>query len=400
MQLLTTQMKNYLANSSWIRKMFETGIELKKQYGAENVYDFSLGNPDLPPPQNIKETLHNIAESSTSPFAFGYVPNAGIPSVRKKLAQHLSQEQQITVNMENIIVTCGAAGALNIFFRSILEPQDEVICLAPYFVEYGFYVGNYKGILVPVKTKEPDFSIDIAAIEKAITRKTRAIIINSPNNPTGKIYSQNELDELAALLEKISATREKPVFLVSDEPYRFLAYDNKTVPPVLPAYKYSIIAGSFSKSLSLAGARTGYLAVNPDMPNNKELTDGLILANRILGYVNAPVIGQRIIESLISDGVNIDIYDERRKTMAQVLTDAGIEFSMPAGAFYFFPRVPGNDDDKAFCATLQKYNILTVPGRGFGYPGYFRMTFCMDRKIIENSATAFKNAVKEWKACI
>jgi aspartate aminotransferase len=377
--------------------MFETGIELKKKYGAENVYDFSLGNPDLPPPPAIKEAISSLHEKSEQPLAFGYVPNAGLPSIRTKMAKQLSIEQNSNLTAKELIITCGAAGALNIFFRSILEIGDEVICPAPYFVEYGFYVGNYGGILCPVKTIAPDFHLDLAAIEKAITPKTRAIIVNSPNNPSGQICSQDELEKLAALLKNASKKYGKPIFLISDEPYRFLTYDNETVPPILPLYKYSLIAGSFSKSHSLAGVRIGYIAVNPEMPGAENLLSGLILANRILGFVNAPVIGQFLLEQLLDkSGVDISIYDERRHAMAKVLTDAGIEFAMPKGAFYFFPKTPGNGDDKAFVSALQKKNILAVPGSGFGYPGYFRLTFCMDKQIILNSAAAFKCAVKEW----
>lgn len=396
MQLLTTQMSEHISNSSWIRRMFETGIELKKQYGAENIYDFSLGNPDLPPPSQIKEAIDQLKNISEKPLSFGYVPNAGIPSVRIKLAKALAQEQNTALTAKDIVVTCGAAGALNIFFRAIIEQDDEVICPAPYFVEYGFYVGNYGGILRPVKTIEPDFKLDLDAIEKTITPKTRAIIINSPNNPSGQICSQTELEQLAKLLEHYSDKFGKAIFIISDEPYRFLTYDNEIVPPVLPLYKYSLIAGSFSKSLSLAGARIGYIAVNPDMPNAEQLLSGLVLANRILGFVNAPIIGQYLIEHLIDKGgVDISIYNERRHAMAQVLKNAGIEFTMPKGAFYFFPKAPGNGDDKTFVATLQKENILAVPGSGFGYPGHFRLTFCIDKQIIINSAEGFKKAMKK-----
>lgn len=389
-------MSDYITNSSWIRRMFEAGIELKNKYGAENVYDFSLGNPDLPPPPQIKDAIKNLQNIADKPLAFGYVPNAGIPEVRTKLAKALSSEQKTELNAKDIIITCGAAGALNIFFRSILEQGDEVICPAPYFVEYGFYVGNYGGILRPVKTLEPDFKLDLDAIEQSITAKTKAIIVNSPNNPSGQICSQTELEQLAKLLEHYSEKYGKPIFIISDEPYRFLTYDNETVPPILPLYKYSLVAGSFSKSLSLAGARIGYIAVNPAMPNAEQLLNGLTLANRILGFVNAPIIGQLLISHLIDKGgIDINIYNERRHAMAQVLTDAGIEFAMPKGAFYFFPKTPGNVDDKKFVATMQKQNILAVPGSGFGYPGYFRLTFCMNKQIIINSAPSFKKAMQD-----
>ena len=393
MPLLSQQITSHIKDGSWIRRMFEAGIELKQQHGAENVFDFSLGNPDLPPPPAVAEALNELADKAREPLAFGYVPNAGLPDLRARLAGMISKEQNVDVSAGEVIVTCGAAGALNVLMRCLLEPGDDVICMAPYFVEYGFYAGNFGGVLRPVDTVRPTFALDIAAIGRAITPRTRAVIINSPNNPTGQISTEQELRELSDVLARASAGRDRPIFLISDEPYRFLTYDGTTVPPVLPLYPHAIIAGSFSKSLSLAGERLGYLAWNPAIEGSAALSAGFTLANRILGFVNAPVIGQYLLDKALSaGGVDVSIYDERRHAMAEVLRQAGIDFQMPQGAFYFFPEAPGGDD-QAFVERLREQNILAVPGSGFGFPGHFRLAFCMDKRIIERSADAFKRVM-------
>lgn len=393
MQVLTEQMETYIANSSWIRRMFEAGMELKREYGADNVFDFSLGNPDLPPPPAVGDALRDLADRAGRPLVFGYVPNAGLPATRRALAEALAAEQEVALTADHVVVTCGAAGGLNVVLRSILDRDDEVICSAPYFVEYGFYAANHGGRMVAVQSEPMRFGLDLSAVEQALSAKTRAVIINSPNNPSGQIYAQEELAALAELLKRHSEKHGRPVFLVSDEPYRFLTYDNATVPPVLPLYAYSVVVGSFSKSLSLAGERVGYIAANPRMPGIATLMNGLVLANRILGFVNAPVIAQHLVTRCLDAGVDVSIYDRRRGAMARVLDGAGIEYVMPRGAFYFFPRVPQGGDDKAFCATLQEQKILAVPGTGFGCPGFFRLTFCVGEKVIEGSAPGFKRAV-------
>jgi aspartate aminotransferase len=294
-------------------------------------------------------------------------------------------------------VTCGAAGGLNVVFRTVLERGDEIICPSPYFVEYGFYVGHYGGKLVPVACKLPDFSLDLDAIESAITAQTRVVLIDSPNNPTGVVYSESELKALAAILTRAGERFGRPIYLVSDEPYRFLTYDGTEVPPVLPLHEYSMAIGSFSKSLSMAGERIGYIAVNPAMPQGDQLIGGLIFCNRTLGYVNAPVIGQRLVEAALGATVDARIYERRRNAMAGILRDAGIEFFLPKGAFYFFPKVPGRVDDLEFCRLLLDERILAVPGRGFGLPGYFRLTYCMDEAVILRAAQGFKAAVGRAK---
>lgn len=393
MSLVSAQIRDYMNNASFIRKMFETGIELKKQFGADNVYDFSLGNPDLPPPEDIGTALGEVSAQMDKPFALGYMNNAGYPEVRAAVAAKLSEEQEIQIGADQVVLTCGAAGAINVFFRAVLERDDEVICPAPYFVEYGFYAGNFGGRLCPVKSKPFTFELDFEALEQAFTPKTRAVIINSPNNPTGQIYSRAELEKLAALMKKFSDQFGRPIYLVSDEPYRFLNYDHLPMPSVFEIYPYSVIVSSYSKKLSLAGARIGYFAANPAIPNVAELLGAVIMTNRILGFVNAPAIAQRVLLHCIDEAVDIDIYRERRNAMAEVLDAAGIKYAMPRGAFYFFPESP-IADDKKFVQALLAERILAVPGSGFGYPGYFRLAFCTDAKIIRAAAAGFARAVK------
>lgn len=379
-----------------IRRMFEAGIELKKKYGAENVFDYSLGNPDIPAPETVKTALQEIAGHADEPFAFGYMPNAGLPDARKALAQKISAEQGVTISGDQLVVTVGAAGGLNVFFRAVLEEGDEVLCPSPYFVEYGFYAGNYGGVLKSVPTKE-DFSLDIDAFDKAITAKTRAVIIDSPNNPTGQIYSAQEIAALAEVLKKHSAANGRPIYLISDEPYRFLNFDGVEIPGVFQYYDASVVIGSFSKNLSLAGARIGFIAVNSKLENNEELMAGLIMCNRILGFVNAPVIAQKLILKCIDSEVDLNIYRRRRDALAKVLSDAGIEFTMPRGAFYFFPKSPVADEQK-FVDALLNERVLAVSGKGFGKPGYIRLAFCsIDEKQIAASAESFKRAVAALK---
>ncbi len=393
MQYVSQEIKGYLANSSMIRKMFEAGIELKKQFGAENVYDFSLGNPDLPPPASVKPALEKLAASAGEPFAFGYMPNAGYPALREKLAAYISREQNCTVPASNVIMTCGAAGGINVFFRATLEAGDEVICPAPYFVEYGFYAGNYGGKLVPVPSKDFTFELDPDALEKAFTAKTRAVILNSPNNPTGQIYSRAELTRFAAIIAAAEKKFGRTIYVISDEPYRFLNFDNAELPPTFELFPHSVVIGSYSKNLSLAGERLGYIAVSPHFEGAEELSGALILCNRILGFVNAPAVAQKILMECMTSQVDLEIYRARRDAMAKVLTDAGIGFTMPRGAFYFFPKSPVADE-KIFIKALLDEHILVVPGSGFGAPGYFRAAFCVGTDVIERSAEGFKRAVK------
>ena len=396
MQTVTPEIAKSMASSSWIRKMFEKGIELKKEFGEDAVCDFSLGNPDVPPPSAAKAALEDIASSAVRPLGLGYCPNAGIPEVREAMAGYLSRQQGIEIRAKDVVMTVGAAGALVSFFRAVIEPGDEIITPAPYFVEYGAYCGHFGGVLKPVKSLPPSFRPDLDAIEQAITDKTRAIIVNSPNNPTGCVYPEEDLLTLARIVDKVNETRERPLFILSDEPYRAFAYDGIRVPAILPMSRYACVLGSFSKTLSLAGERIGYFAANPAMPDQTSLVAAVTLTNRTLGFVNAPVIGQRLAAALVNETVDLEIYDRRRKLMAKVLSDAGIEFEMPKGAFYFFAKSPV-DDDSAFVDALLKERILVVPGKGFGFGGYVRLSCSVDEKIIARSAEGFKRAMQSLR---
>ena len=397
MQTVTDDFHAAAGKSSFIRKMFEKGIELKKLYGEDAVCDFSLGNPDVPPPEAARAVLHRIADEAIKPLGLGYCPNAGIPACREAIAAHLAQQQGLPLAGKDVVITVGAASALVCFFRATLDPGDEIIVPSPYFVEYGNYCGHFGGVLKPVPTHE-DFTLDIPAIAAAVTPRTRAILVNSPNNPTGAIYTRAELEALAALVEKVNAGRgasARPLFILSDEPYRAFAYGGAEVPAMLPLSPFVLVLGSFSKTLSMAGERIGYIAVNPALSqaDNGALLTTLTLVNRTLGYVNAPVIGQRLAAAICGTTVDLAIYTRRHDLMAKVLTDAGIEFVMPRGAFYFFPRAPGGDDQR-FVDALLAEKILAVPGSGFGRAGHVRLSCAVDEKIIARSAEGFKRAAE------
>ncbi len=390
--MLNPQVETYLEKSSLIRKMFTEGARLKKEYGKENVYDFSLGNPDIPAPEEVHKALHNLTAESPLSYEHGYCPNAGLPELQEKLAKKLSDIHQVKVPAQHVTVTSGAAGAVNAFFRAVLCPGDEVITFSPYFVEYGFYAENYGARLKTVPTDD-DFLPDIDALEKTITERTRVCLINSPHNPTGVVYSEEVLRRIVAVIESKNSQLDKPIFLLSDEPYRFLAYDGKKVPPVLNQYPYSVVASSFSKDLSLAGERIGYLAISPYLPDAEKLAGAVSITNRILGFVNAPLLMQRMLLKTLNSQVDISLYKKRRDALAEVLCQAGIEFTMPHGAFYFFPKNPLNDDSE-WIEVLKRERILAVPGFAFGTPGYFRLSFCVSEETIHNSREAFQRAMK------
>jgi aspartate aminotransferase len=324
------------------------------------------------------------------------MPNGGYPWVREAIAQRMSVEQEMPISNGDMLMTCGAAGGLNIVMKAILNPGDEVIILAPYFVEYGFYIDNHGGAAKVVSTDE-EFNLDLKAIEEAISEKTRAIIINSPNNPCGQVYSEKALAELGKLLETMESKYSSMIFMLSDEPYRKIIYDNYTVPSIFKAYTNSIVISSYSKDLSLPGERIGYLAVHPKMQDKAQLLDALTLANRILGFVNAPALMQRVVAELQDEVVDINIYARRKELMCGILKDAGIEFTEPKGAFYVFPKSPIADDVK-FVAMLQEERILAVPGVGFGSPGYLRIAFCVPEEVIINSAESFKRVMAKVAA--
>jgi aspartate aminotransferase len=383
---ISQKMMNFAERSSWIRKMFEEGARLKAEFGAENVFDFSLGNPDLPPPAQYSENVREVT-AEEGPGIHGYMANSGYPFVREAVAKQISEEQGIPLNQDEILMTVGAAGGLNVIMKAILDPGDEVIILAPFFVEYHFYIDNHGGVAKVVNTAS-DFSLDLGAIEEAITDKTKAIIINSPNNPTGQIYSADELANLGKILAKAPQT----IYLISDEPYRKIVYDNIAVPSIFTAYKNSMVVASYSKDLSLPGERIGYIAVHPEISDHGPLIGAMTLANRILGFVNAPALMQRVVAKLQGVTVDCSIYARRRELFCQILKEAGYEFTPPRGAFYLFPKSP-IADDAAFVRLLADQKILAVPGRGFGMPGYFRLAFCVEDKVIAGAGDGFKKAM-------
>jgi len=383
-----------LSRSSWIRKMFEEGARLKAKHGAENVFDFSLGNPNLEPPDEFKAALREVAMTSETGI-HGYMPNTGYPIVCKAVAAYLSKEQQVPVTANEVIMTCGAAGALNVILKALLDPGDEIITPVPGFVEYGFYAGNHGGVLKTVPTK-PDFGLDLDAVSAAITSRTKAVLINSPNNPTGRIYSQQSLKKLGRLLQDKGMEFDRTLYLISDEPYRKIVFDGFEVPSIFDCYQESIIASSYSKSISLAGERIGFLAVNPRAVYKKDLLGAMALANRILGFVNAPALMQRVVASIQEASVDISAYTRRRDLLCDGLADCGYEFIKPPGAFYLFPKTPVPDDVQ-FVQALQEELILTVPGSGFGGPGYFRIAFCVDDTTIINAMSGFRRVMKKYK---
>jgi len=387
---VSKKMNTFAQSSSWIRKMFEGGARLKAEFGAENVFDFSLGNPDLPPPPQFQKTLVNLA-ANEAPGVHSYMPNGGYPFVRDAVAAQLSIEQGITLSRDEMLMTCGAAGGLNVVLKALLDPEDEVIILAPFFVEYKFYIDNHGGVSKVVPT-DSEFNPDLDAIASAISEKTKAILINSPNNPTGQIYSKESLTELSNVLSAASEKYNNTIYLIADEPYRKIVFDDHEVPSILLAYQNSMVVSSYSKDLSLPGERIGYIAVHPEIADKNALLEALTLGNRILGFVNAPALMQRVVAELQGATVDNSIYTRRRDIFCRILSDAGYQFMPPKGAFYVFPKSP-LDDDVEFVRILQEQKILAVPGKGFGAPGYFRLAFCVEDAVIERSAEPFRKAM-------
>ncbi|MZP42638.1 pyridoxal phosphate-dependent aminotransferase [Heliobacterium gestii] len=382
-----------ISQSSWIRKMFEEGERLKPIVGEDKVYDFTIGNPNNEPPAAFREALKELANDPI-PGMHRYMSNAGYPETRQAIADALRAASGKPLTADNVVMTVGAGGALNVVFKTILDPGDEVIISAPFFVEYKGYLANHGGKAVIVQSKE-DFQLDLDAIAAAVTAKTRAVIINSPNNPTGVIYPAESLAALHRLLEAKGAELGRTLFVVSDEPYAKIVYDDITVPSVFAHIRNSIVVTSHSKDLALPGERIGYVAFSPEIDEASLLFDGLVLANRILGFVNAPALMQRLVAKLQNESVNIDEYREKRDLFYDNLTAMGFEMVKPQGAFYLFPKSPLADDVE-FVRRAQKYNILLVPGSGFGKPGYFRIAYCVEKRIIENSLEAFRALAKEF----
>lgn len=391
---VSKKIEGMITKSSWIRKMFEDGIRLKQQHGAENVFDFSLGNPNVPPPPELKKALLEVARDER-PGVHAYMPNAGFPETRSAVASKLSRDHGVKLSADHVIMTCGAAGALNVILKTLLDPGDEVIIPAPYFVEYQSYVDNHNGAVRLVKSKE-DFSLDLWAVAEAITERTKAVLINTPNNPTGRVYDEASIRALASLLEDKGSKFDRAIHLISDEPYDKIVYDGITVPSLLKAYRHSLIANSYSKTLSVPGERIGFIAVNPATDSLDLLLGGLVMCNRTLGFVNAPAFIQRVLPRVLDVEVNVAEYQRKRDLLCEGLAACGYEFTKPEGAFYLFPKSPIADDVE-FVRALQKKNILTVPGSGFGAPGYFRIAYCVEDKIIVNSLKGFGEVIREFR---
>lgn len=391
---ISKQIEQIIVKSSWIRKMFEEGARLKAIHGAANVFDFSLGNPNLEPPESFQRVLEQVISEKRA-GSHGYMANTGYPETRKAIADYLAAEQAIAYEAEDIVMTCGAAGGLNIILKSILDPGDEVLTPTPHFVEYGFYVANHGGLLKTVPSTS-EFQLDIAAFEEAICERTKAVLINSPNNPTGQVYDASSLGALGDLLRQKSERYGRTIFLIADEPYRKIVYDGIKVPSVASVYGESILTTSYSKDLSIPGERIGFVAVHPDSAHRKQLGSALALTNRILGFVNAPALMQRVVAGLQGECTDVAAYARKRRLLCDGLARVGYAFVKPAGTFYLFPKSPISDD-VAFVRALQEERILVVPGSGFGGPGYFRIAFCVSDETIVNALPGFERVMRRFK---
>lgn len=392
--MISEKMKPLVQNNSAIRMMFEEGKRLASIYGPENVYDFSLGNPNVPAPEAVNQAIIDILNEEASTFVHGYMSNAGYEDVRETIAASLNERFGTSFHMENIIMTVGAASGLNIILKTLLNPGDQVMTFAPYFLEYGNYVRNYDGELVVVSPNRETFQPNLKEFEEKIGPKTKAVIINSPNNPTGVVYSEETLVEISRILTEKSEEIGHPIVLLSDEPYRELAYDGVFVPYVTKYYKNTVICYSYSKSLSLPGERIGYLVIPDELEDAKAVTAAAVIANRVMGCVNAPSLMQRVIKRCIHEKVNLEAYDRNRNLLYHSLREYGFTCIKPEGAFYLFLKSP-QEDEKEFCEICKKYNVLVVPGSSFACSGYVRISYCVSYEQIQRSLPAFKKIAEE-----
>lgn len=387
--MISEKMKPLIQNNSAIRVMFEEGKRLAKIYGAENVYDFSLGNPNVPAPESVKQSIFRILEEEPSTFVHGYMSNAGYEDVRETIAQSLNRRFQTSFHQDNILMTVGAASGMNVILKTLLNPGDQVLTFAPYFLEYGAYVRNYDGELVVVSPDTVDFQPNLKEFEEKISEKTKAVIINTPNNPTGVIYSETTLKEISRILRKKQEEFCTSIVLISDEPYRELAYDGAEVPFVTKYYENTVVCYSYSKSLSLPGERIGYLLIPDEMEDSKQVFAAAAIANRVLGCVNAPSLMQRVIKRCVDEAVNLEAYDRNRNLLYDSLVEYGFQCVKPQGAFYLFMKTP-EEDEKKFCDVCKEHHILVVPGSSFACPGYVRISYCVSYEQIERSLPAFQ----------
>ena len=393
--MIAEKMIPFVQNNSAIRTMFEEGNRLKKQYGADKVYDFSLGNPSVPAPDCVREAIVDLANNEDPVTLHGYMNNAGFEDVRETIAQSLNRRFGTDFSAKNLIMTVGAASGLNVILKTVLNPGEEVIVFAPYFLEYGAYVKNYDGKLVEISPDTETFQPDLEELERKITANTRAVIVNSPHNPTGVIYSEDTIKALAAILEKKQKEYGSVIYLISDEPYRELAYDGAEVPYLTKYYKNTVVGYSYSKSLSLPGERIGYLVIPDDLEDSETVIAAAGIANRILGSVNAPSLMQKVIARCVDAEVDVAAYDKNRRALYNGLTACGFQCIKPQGAFYLFVKSPVADE-KEFCEAGKKYNILMVPGSSFACPGYVRLAYCVSYETIINSLPEFKKLAAEF----
>ncbi len=395
--MISKKMENMVANSSAIRAMFEEGNRLAKLYGAENVFDFSLGNPNVPAPAAVKKAIREILEEEDPIVLHGYTnSNAGYEDVRQAVAESLNERFGTAFAAHNITMTVGAAGGLNVIFKALLNPGDEVIAFAPYFGEYRSYTNNYDGVMVEISPNTVDFQPKMDEFEAKITPKTKIVIVNTPNNPTGVVYSEETIRKLASIMEAKQKEFGTEIYLVSDEPYRELAYDGVEVPYLTKYYANTIVGYSYSKSLSLPGERIGYLVIPDEAADSENLISAANVATRILGFVNAPTLQQKVVKACLNEKTDISYYDRNRETLYQGLKDLGFECIKPEGAFYLFVKSPV-EDEREFCQAAKKYNILIVPGSSFACPGYVRLAYCVSYETIVNSLPKFAELAAEYR---
>ena len=395
--MISKKMENMVANSSAIRAMFEEGNRLAGIYGKENVFDFSLGNPNVPAPASVKDAIIALLDAEDPVVLHGYTnSNAGYEDVRQAVAESLNERFGTAFSANNITMTVGAAGGLNVVLKSLLNPGDEVVVFAPYFGEYRSYTNNYDGVLVEIYPNTVDFQPKLDEFEQKITPKTKAVIVNTPNNPTGVVYSEETIKKMAAILEAKQKEFGTEIYLISDEPYRELVYDGVEVPFLTKYYANTIIGYSFSKSLSLPGERIGYLVIPDEASDSEKLIGAANVATRILGFVNAPTLQQKLVKACLNEKTDISYYDRNRETLYNGLRELGFECIKPEGAFYLFVKSPV-EDEKAFCAAAKEYNILIVPGSSFGCPGYVRLAYCVAYETIVNSLPKFAELAARYQ---